>query len=247
VDWDAAEYDAGYAFVTDYGRDLLDLLDVTPPARVLDVGCGTGVHAGLLAERGFGVVGVDADEAMLQQAREAYPQVRFVVADVQFMHLNEKFDAAISNAALHWMSDQAAALGAIRAALVDGAPFVAEMGGAGNVATVDSALEAATRDLGLTVPPIRKFFPTVAQEARLLEDAGFGISLMQWFPRLTPLAAGQSPADWTRLFRADVWAEVPRDRWPALAAAVDDRCAALRTDPGWSIDYCRLRFVCHAS
>jgi trans-aconitate methyltransferase len=247
VDWDAEEYDAGFAFVTDYGRDLLDLLDVTPPARVLDVGCGTGVHAGLLAQRGFEVVGVDADEAPLQQARAAYPQVRFAVADVQRMALDETFDAAISNAALHWMPDQAAALRAIRAALTDGAPFVAEMGGERNVAVVDGALESAGAALGLDVPPIRKFFPTVAQQAVLLEDAGFGISLMQWFPRPTPLAAGQSPADWTRLFRADVWAEVPRDRWPALAAAVDDRCAALRTDSGWSIDYCRLRFVCHAS
>jgi SAM-dependent methyltransferase len=42
---------------------------VRPPARVADVGCGTGISTRLLAERGYDVVGVDPNEAMLAHAR----------------------------------------------------------------------------------------------------------------------------------------------------------------------------------
>lgn len=46
---------------------------VSPPARVLDAGCGTGRVALRLAELGFRCVGVDVDASMLAQARAATP------------------------------------------------------------------------------------------------------------------------------------------------------------------------------
>ena len=245
--WDAARYDTDFSFVTGYGEELLDLLELQPGARVLDVGCGTGAHAGALAARGYDVLGVDVDEAMLERARTSHPHARFLAADVQTMTLGETFDAALSNAALHWMPDQAAALVSIRAALLSGAPFVAEMGGAHNVEIVDRALVEAAAHLDLEVPAIRKFFPTVGQEAALLEAAGFEISWMRWFPRWTPLQPGQTPADWSRVFRADLWEAVPRDRWQSLSGEIDARCGELRSGEQWAIDYRRLRFLAHAA
>ena len=244
MDWDAQKYDTGFGFVTAYGTELLDLLDVAPPATVVDVGCGTGEHAHELSRRGFEVTGVDADAAMLSRARELHPEVRFVAADVQALDLGERFDAAFSNAALHWMTDQGAALRSIRGVLKPGAPFVAEMGGQHNVAVVDAALEAATS--GLDVPEIRKFFPSLGQEAALLEAAGFDVEYMRWFPRQTALGAGQTPADWTRLFRANVWDAVPSDLYESVGAEVDRLCAQLQGPDGWFIDYWRLRFVARA-
>ncbi len=40
-----------------------------PPASVLDLGCGTGSHALLLAKRGHQVTGIDASPGMLRVAR----------------------------------------------------------------------------------------------------------------------------------------------------------------------------------
>src|SRR5256885_11420796 len=42
---------------------------IRPPARVADVGCGTGISSRLLAARGFAVTGIDPNEAMLAHAR----------------------------------------------------------------------------------------------------------------------------------------------------------------------------------
>lgn len=41
------------------------------PARVADIGCGTGIATRLFAERGFAVVGVDHNAAMLAKAQRA--------------------------------------------------------------------------------------------------------------------------------------------------------------------------------
>lgn len=55
---------------------------VTAPARVLDAGCGTGRVAIALAQWGYDTVGIDADASMLEQARLAAPDQRWVLADL---------------------------------------------------------------------------------------------------------------------------------------------------------------------
>lgn len=45
------------------------LLELRPPLRVLDVGCGTGRHAIAMARRGYEVVGIDVAEKYLDEAR----------------------------------------------------------------------------------------------------------------------------------------------------------------------------------
>src|SRR5215471_12591821 len=48
---------------------FLDFAGVKAGDRVLDVGCGTGVIAAALAERGCTVIGLDASEPYLEGAR----------------------------------------------------------------------------------------------------------------------------------------------------------------------------------
>jgi trans-aconitate methyltransferase len=252
-DWNATDYDSRFAFVGRYGDDVLDLLGPVSGQRILDLGCGTGRHAADLAARGADVVGVDADEAMLRKAAIDHPRIRFVMADAVDLTLaalavDEPFDACFSNAALHWMTEQERVIRNVRSVLRDGALFVAEMGGAGNIATLDRALRAALVDLGLhDVPVVANYFPTVDHQVALLEDCGFRVDYALWFRRPTLLAAGDTAADWTRHFRANTWAAVPEVRQSALADAVDRHAASLRKDDGWIADYCRLRFVAIAA
>jgi len=76
----------------------LDLLP-TPPARVLDIGTGTGVAALIAAERwpGAEVTGIDVSRAMIDEAaaKDARPGVEFRVADVAELDPGEGYDLVI--------------------------------------------------------------------------------------------------------------------------------------------------------
>lgn len=71
-----------------------------PPRSLLDLGCGTGGHAVLLAQRGYFVVGVDSSADMIRQAREnakrEHVDAHFVVADMRRFRLHRTFEAAFS-------------------------------------------------------------------------------------------------------------------------------------------------------
>jgi len=61
--------------------------------RVLDVCCGTGNHARLLASRGYDVTGVDLSRSMLATARRKAPRVKFLRRDMRRLRLGRRFDA----------------------------------------------------------------------------------------------------------------------------------------------------------
>jgi trans-aconitate methyltransferase len=249
--WDAVEYDSTFGFVARHGDALVDVLDPRPGERVLDLGCGTGHHAAEIASRGALVVGMDLDDSMLAKACSDHPGVRFVRADgaafgLTDLGVHDPFDACFSNAALHWMTPQEAVLRNVRAVLVEGGRFVAEMGGEGNIAALDTALRRALAEEGLSgIEVPRNHFPTIGQQAGALEAAGFRVERASWFPRPTPLGPGSTPAGWTQHFRAATWAQIPEPQQTVVAARVDAlaRAAGLRASGGWIADYCRLRFV----
>ncbi|GAB2589777.1 class I SAM-dependent methyltransferase [Streptomyces capparidis] len=63
------------------------LKSLPPGARVLDVGCGTGLPtARQLSDGGLEVVGVDLSAGMLARARENVPRARFHRADIADLH-----------------------------------------------------------------------------------------------------------------------------------------------------------------
>jgi SAM-dependent methyltransferase len=94
-----ADYDARWRSLAAAGHnvhgeaDLVEaLLRESGGTRVLDAGCGTGRVAIELARRGFSVVGVDADPAMLASARAKAPELSWIEADLR--HLGDVVDGA---------------------------------------------------------------------------------------------------------------------------------------------------------
>src|SRR6185437_10490794 len=83
-------------------------------AAAVDVGCGDGMLARKLAGRCASVTGIDADERMIQVARElgrGIPGLSFIRDDfLSHPFAESSFDFACANTALHHM-DFAAALG----------------------------------------------------------------------------------------------------------------------------------------
>jgi len=81
---------------------IVDAVLRLAPSRVLDVGCGEGWLARVLAERGVAVVGIDASLALIEAAR-ALGGGRFeamTYADVAADALGAPFDVAVCNFAL---------------------------------------------------------------------------------------------------------------------------------------------------
>lgn len=65
-----------------YLREVLQKHPVSG-GRMLDVACGTGTLALLMAEKGWRVVGLDSSEAMLAQARAKTDEINFIEGDMR--------------------------------------------------------------------------------------------------------------------------------------------------------------------
>jgi hypothetical protein len=107
-----------------------------------------------------------------------------------------------------------------------------------------SAADAARESLGLPPVPHPWCFPSPAEQADRLGSAGFEVRLLEHFARPTPLAAGDSAADWFRMFGRWLLEATPGERHDELLAAVDRLAApVLRAADGtWTADYVRLRW-----
>ena len=214
----------------------LDLLDPQPGEHILDVGCGDGALTHRIAERGASVVGVDASPQLLAVARAIGLDVR--QGDAAYMRFDSEFDAAFSNAALHWMLDKERVAAAVFRSLKPGGRFAGEMGGEGNLAMLREALDAELVARGYP-PPLdaSNWYPSVEEFAAVYEAAGFEQIDARLIERPTPLPHGV--AAWVATFRAG-WLDrsgVPECERAAIAAAV---AGALGTDIA---DYVRLRFI----
>ena len=86
----------------DYNLEALYIIDLlkkySPNARsLLELGCGTGKHANILADNGYSVLGIDISMTMLNKAKKfSKSGVNFEFGDVRKFRANRKFDAVIS-------------------------------------------------------------------------------------------------------------------------------------------------------
>ncbi|HET9016530.1 MAG TPA: methyltransferase domain-containing protein, partial [Thermomicrobiaceae bacterium] len=191
--WDARRYDEGFAFIWERGADLLGLLAPRPGERVVDLGCGTGHLTRAIADAGADVLGIDASPEMVAQARRNYPDLRFAVGDARDLRLDAPVDAVFSNAVLHWVPEPERVAASLSRALVPGGRLVLEMGARGNVGAIVAAVEAALAAHGHRPRPGDNpwYFPSVGEEASVLERHGLETRLALLFDRPTLLEGGE--------------------------------------------------------
>jgi SAM-dependent methyltransferase len=234
--WNAADYARSGRFVAELGEAALDLLDPKLGERILDIGCGDGALTHRIMERGAEVVGVDNSPELVAAAQAIGLDVHLM--DAADMAFDSEFDAAFSNAALHWMLDRDRVARAIFRALKPGGRFAGEMGGEGNLCRLREALDAELVARGYP-PPLAQsnWYPAVEEFAETYERAGFSEIDARLIERPTPLPDGI--AEWVLTFRRG-WldrAGVPEGERAEIAAAVQ---ASLDTEVA---DYVRLRFI----
>lgn len=110
-DWDAVYRKGTPPWETGLASgELIRVLDegIIRPGAVLEVGCGTGADAVLLAQRGFDVTAVDSAAMAIERARgraeQADALIRFVLSDVfQFAQTAEMFDLIYDSGFYHYI------------------------------------------------------------------------------------------------------------------------------------------------
>ena len=234
--WDAGDYARVGGFVPALGEAALDLLDPQPGEHILDIGCGDGSLTVRIKERGADVIGIDNSLSMIGAARARGIDARLM--DAAELKFSEAFDAAFSNATLHWVLAKHRAARAIWFALRSDGRFAGEMGGEGNLAHLREALDDVLVLRGYGPPSFAaNWYPTVEEFVEVYDAAGFKAIDARLIERPTVLEHGV--AAWVTTFRAG-WldrAGVPAEERAAIADAVAARVGST------TADYVRLRFI----
>jgi trans-aconitate methyltransferase len=243
--WNASLYDQKHAFVFEYGKGFIPLLDPQPRESILDLGCGTGHLTKTIAESGAHVIGIDSSPQMIETARATYPELEFLIADARDFSFNDPFDAIFSNATLHWVRPPESAVRCISASLKTGGRFVAEFGGKGNVSTIITAVQQALRELMHTEVDFAWYYPSIGEYASLLEQHGLAVKSAMLFERPTPLEDGEMGLrNWIRMFGGRVFQSIPEAVKQQILERTEEIARPnLFRDNQWVADYVRLRIV----
>ncbi|MDD4796638.1 MAG: class I SAM-dependent methyltransferase [Eubacteriales bacterium] len=244
MEWNPQLYQDRHAFVTQYGKDLLEYVRQLSPAAILDLGCGTGTLTDALRGYAGRVVGIDASAHMIAYARKQYPGIEFCVMDALALPYREEFDAVFSNAVFHWIPRQEQLLRGIHTALKPGGKLICEFGAYGNIRAIQQAFCAALGKLGYSY--YSPFFFAIAQEyGALLGDTGFLVETVFEFDRPTPLAGAQDGLrHWMTQFFAHELGMLTDDEREGVLKDVEKALAARLWDGSqWIADYRRLRAV----
>ena len=155
---------------------VLDALRDARPARLLDLGCGTGQLTSRLAARfpPARVVGCDFSAGMLDRAGSRGRAIDLVQSDAGDLPFAAgSFDVVVSTEAFHWFPDQGAALAECFRVLRPGGRLL--------IATVNTPAAALSSViyLGSRLAGEPFYWPSRSEARRWVEAAGFRIERRQ--------------------------------------------------------------------
>jgi SAM-dependent methyltransferase len=165
---------------------LLDIAQIMtflppPPARLLDLGCGSGWTSELFARSGYEVLGVDVAPEMIRIARRRTTEslaLSFEVRDYEAPIALGAFDAVVLYDALHHAQNEGSVIASAFRSLRDGGIYISIEPGVGHSATKE------TLDIVAKLGTTEKDMP-FERQAPLLLAAGF--SSVRQFLRLSQL------------------------------------------------------------
>lgn len=262
--WTHTAYNASASFVPLFTQEIVLWLSPQSTDKILDLGCGDGVLTTRIAESCPNICAVDASANLISAARKAYGDnlIFWHVLDCRYVEesdllLEGLFDKVFSNAALHWiLRDEETRMSVLRGAyktLRPGGMFVFEMGGAGNVADVHTALLAALVHQGVPMEQAKDacpwFFPSEQLITNMLNEVGFAVERTKSDYRPTKLTVeeGGGLEGWVRLMGAQFLEVLPEgEKREAVIKEVCDVLESVITreeDGSMWLGYVRLKVL----
>jgi trans-aconitate methyltransferase len=207
--WDAKDYANNSQNQHQWAKELLVKLNLKGTEVLLDVGCGDGKITMEIANQlpKGRVVGIDSSEQMINLAKNAcslseYSNLSFEVMDARSISFQEEFDLVFSNAALHWVLDQAAVLKGVTRCLRPQGHLLFQMGGRGNAESVFSCFDELR-----VLPKWKRYFSDfsfpyallgVEEYRMLLAEAMLMPLRIELIPKVMKFSDAEGFAGWVR-------------------------------------------------
>jgi trans-aconitate 2-methyltransferase len=227
--WEPARYGRFAAERAEPFYDLLSLVRPAPGGRVVDLGCGSGeltvqLHRRLEAGE---TLGLDSSPAMLERAAGlAGDGLRFEQGEIDSF-TDGGWDVVFSNAALHWLPDQAGLLGRLVAGLNPGGQLAVQMpANHDHPSHVVAAEVAGAEPFRTALGGYRRESPVREPEwyAVLLDRLGLAGQHVRLQVYLHHLAAQNEVVEWVRgTLLTDYQARMPEALFPEFLAAYRER------------------------
>jgi len=202
VPWNPQRYEAFADARLRPATDLIARIALERPARIADLGCGSGNATLLLAARwpAARITGYDNSPEMLDAARARRREIDWQVADLRSWRPTERFDLVFSNAALHWVDGHEALFPRLLDALIPGGVLAVQM--PRNFAAPSHRIAAKLA----AEAPYHEHLARVPRDAPVLAPARYRPLLAAraspvdiWETEYLQVLAGANPvADWTR-------------------------------------------------
>lgn len=126
---------------------ILQLLP-EPPAKVLDLGCGTGWTSRFMAQAGYFVTGVDISPEAIEISKqkaliENVKNVEFSIGDYESLNYQEEFDVVLFFASLHHATNEELAIKKAYESLKNGGKLITFEPGEGHEDSEDTLNEVS--------------------------------------------------------------------------------------------------------
>ncbi len=105
---------------------FVELSRLRPPARVADLGCGSGTFTARLERAGYDCVGLDISAKLIAVARRKYPEIEFAEGDIEQLPFPDaSFDGVLLSGVVHHFPDPSRCAAEVFRVLRPGGRFVA--------------------------------------------------------------------------------------------------------------------------
>jgi trans-aconitate 2-methyltransferase len=241
TEWHANDYNHVSSLQQVMAEEQLSGLTLEGGERILDVGCGDGKITGEIAGRvpRGSVLGIDSSRDMIAFASSrfgppVYANLRFEVADARRLPYRDEFDLIVSFNALHWVPEQEAALGSIRAALKPGGQALLRMVPSGRRECLEDVIEEIrhrARWSGSFAGFRRPYVHFAPEEYRALaEQAGFQVVRLHVVDRAWDFKTREAFVAFGRATFVEWTQHLPESEWETFIMDVLDRYQSVSAD-----------------